>query len=42
MYAQTTIGLFPDVGSSFFLCRMDGQLGRYLGLTSEQLKGYQA
>ncbi|KAF7190206.1 3-hydroxyisobutyryl-CoA hydrolase, mitochondrial [Pseudocercospora fuligena] len=36
---ETTIGFFPDVGASFFLPRMDGQLGRYLALTSEQLKG---
>lgn len=37
---QTTIGLFPDVGANFFLPRLDGQLGVYLGLTSDQLKGY--
>lgn len=36
---ETTIGFFPDVGGSFFLPRMDGQLGTYLALTSEQLKG---
>lgn len=36
---ETTIGFFPDVGASFFLPRMDGQLGMYLALTSEQLKG---
>ncbi|KAF1346193.1 ClpP/crotonase-like domain-containing protein [Delphinella strobiligena] len=36
---ETTIGFFPDVGASFFLPRMDGQLGTYLALTSEQLKG---
>lgn len=36
---ETTIGLFPDVGASFFLPRLDGQLGMYLALTSEQLKG---
>ena len=37
---QTTIGLFPDVGASFFLSRMDGQLGVYLGLTSDRLTGW--
>lgn len=36
---ETTIGFFPDVGASFFLPRLDGQLGMYLALTSEQLKG---
>ncbi|KAF2762700.1 ClpP/crotonase [Pseudovirgaria hyperparasitica] len=36
---ETTIGFFPDVGASFFLPRMDGQLGTYLALTSEQLQG---
>ncbi|KAF2835390.1 mitochondrial 3-hydroxyisobutyryl-CoA hydrolase [Patellaria atrata CBS 101060] len=36
---ETTIGFFPDVGASFFLPKMDGALGTYLALTSEQLKG---
>lgn len=36
---ETTIGFFPDVGASFFLSRMEGSLGTYLALTSEQLKG---
>ncbi|QDS77175.1 hypothetical protein FKW77_001893 [Venturia effusa] len=36
---ETTIGFFPDVGASFFLPKMDGSLGTYLALTSEQLKG---
>ena len=36
---ETTIGFFPDVGASFFLPRMDGYLGTYLGLTSERLQG---
>ena len=39
---ETTIGFFPDVGASFFLPRMDGNLGTYLALTSEQLKGADA
>jgi 3-hydroxyisobutyryl-CoA hydrolase len=36
---ETTIGFFPDVGASFFLPRMDGAMGTYLALTSDQLKG---
>ncbi|KAF3908573.1 hypothetical protein ABW21_db0208502 [Orbilia brochopaga] len=38
---ETTIGFFPDVGASFFLPRLDGQLGTYLALTSARLKGVQ-
>ncbi|KAK3680253.1 3-hydroxyisobutyryl-CoA hydrolase [Recurvomyces mirabilis] len=36
---ETTIGFFPDVGASFFLPRMDGEVGMFCALTSEQLKG---
>jgi 3-hydroxyisobutyryl-CoA hydrolase len=36
---ETTIGFFPDVGASFFLPKLDGELGTYLALTSAQLKG---
>ncbi|KAF2161267.1 hypothetical protein M409DRAFT_28305 [Zasmidium cellare ATCC 36951] len=36
---ETNIGFFPDVGASFFLPRMDGELGMYCALTSEQIKG---
>jgi len=39
---ETTIGFFPEVGASFFLPRMDGFLGTYLGLTSERLNGVNA
>ncbi|KAI8337104.1 ClpP/crotonase-like domain-containing protein [Chlamydoabsidia padenii] len=35
---ETKIGFFPDVGGSFFLSRLDGQLGVYLGLTGKRLK----
>jgi len=35
---ETGIGLFPDVGGSYFLPRMPGQLGLYLGLTGARLK----
>jgi len=30
---EVNIGLFPDVGGSYFLSRLPGQLGNYLGLT---------
>jgi len=36
---ETKIGFCPDVGASFFLSRMDGQVGTYLALTSETLVG---
>jgi len=31
---EMNIGFFPDVGSSYFLNKMPGQIGRYLALTS--------
>ncbi|ORE07654.1 ClpP/crotonase [Rhizopus microsporus var. microsporus] len=36
---ETAIGFLPEVGGSFFLPRLDGQLGLYLGLTGKRLKG---
>ncbi|KAI8870607.1 ClpP/crotonase [Ramicandelaber brevisporus] len=36
---ETAIGLFPDVGGSFFLPRLDGETGTYLALTGHRLKG---
>ncbi|TFK42453.1 3-hydroxyisobutyryl-CoA hydrolase [Crucibulum laeve] len=36
---ETKIGYCPDVGASYFLSRMDGELGTYLALTGESLKG---
>ncbi|ORY59438.1 3-hydroxyisobutyryl-CoA hydrolase [Leucosporidium creatinivorum] len=36
---ETSIGLFPDVGANFFLSRLDGALGVYLGLTGHTLEG---
>jgi enoyl-CoA hydratase/carnithine racemase len=32
---EVNIGLFPDVGGSFFLPRTPGQIGTYLGITGE-------
>ncbi len=34
---ETAIGLFPDVGGTYFLSRMPGALGSYLGLTGTRL-----
>ena len=39
---ETSIGFFPDVGASFFLPRLEGELGTYLALTSGRLKGVEA
>ncbi|OUC45703.1 enoyl-CoA hydratase/isomerase family protein [Trichinella nativa] len=36
---ETAIGLFPDVGGSFFLPRLKNKLGFYLGLTGARLSG---
>lgn len=35
---ETGIGLFPDVGGTFFLPRLAGRVGLYLGLTGARLK----
>ncbi|HEY4114557.1 MAG TPA: enoyl-CoA hydratase/isomerase family protein [Rhizomicrobium sp.] len=35
---ETGIGLFPDVGGSYFLPRLPGEIGMYLALTGERLK----
>ncbi|PKM29204.1 MAG: crotonase [Gammaproteobacteria bacterium HGW-Gammaproteobacteria-11] len=34
---ETGIGYFPDVGGSYFLPRLPGELGTYLGLTGNHL-----
>ncbi|UNN04825.1 enoyl-CoA hydratase/isomerase family protein [Rhodococcus opacus] len=34
---ETAIGFFPDVGGSYFLSRLPGALGMYLGLTGYRL-----
>lgn len=36
---ETGIGLFPDVGGGWYLSRLAGRLGRYLGLTGARLDG---
>ncbi|CAG8653964.1 7404_t:CDS:2 [Acaulospora morrowiae] len=36
---EAKIGFFPDVGGSFFLPRMDGEVGTYLALTGARLSG---
>jgi enoyl-CoA hydratase/carnithine racemase len=39
---ETTIGLFPDVGGSYFLSRLPGKLGIYLGLVGPTLRAADA
>ncbi len=39
---EIAIGLFPDVGGSYFLNRMPDGLGLFLGLTSARFNGYDA
>ncbi|CDO73582.1 hypothetical protein BN946_scf185014.g52 [Trametes cinnabarina] len=36
---ETKIGYSPDVGASFFLSKVDGEIGTYLGLTGVTLNG---
>ncbi|MBX5472648.1 MAG: enoyl-CoA hydratase/isomerase family protein [Acetobacteraceae bacterium] len=39
---ETGIGFFPDIGASYFLPRLPGKLGFYLGLTGARLLGADA
>jgi len=36
---ETAIGFFPDIGATFLLPRLPGQLGTYLGLTGLRMQG---
>ncbi|XP_076915765.1 3-hydroxyisobutyryl-CoA hydrolase 1-like [Bidens hawaiensis] len=36
---EALIGLFPDVGASYFLSRLPGFFGEYIGLTGAKLNG---
>jgi enoyl-CoA hydratase/carnithine racemase len=39
---EVAVGFFPDVGGSYFLSRLPGQLGRYLALTGVQVSAADA
>ncbi|WP_432663084.1 enoyl-CoA hydratase/isomerase family protein [Wukongibacter baidiensis] len=39
---ETSIGLYPDVGSSYFMNKMPGCIGRYLALTSKSINAAEA
>jgi enoyl-CoA hydratase/carnithine racemase len=39
---ETAIGLFPDVGGTYFLSRCPGAIGLYLGLTGQVIKAADA
>lgn len=39
---ETAIGLFPDVGASFFLARLPPSLANYLGLVGQTISGADA
>jgi enoyl-CoA hydratase len=39
---ETAIGLFPDVGASFILPRLPGEIGTYLALTGGRIKAADA
>ena len=39
---EVKIGLFPDVGASWFLTRLGGEVGTYLGLTGRAINGRDA
>jgi enoyl-CoA hydratase len=39
---ETAIGFFPDIGATFFLPRLPGKIGTYLGLTGLRMQGVDA
>lgn len=36
---ETKIGYSPDVGATFYLSRLEGEIGTYLALTGETVTG---
>src|SRR6185312_1263419 len=36
---ETAIGFFPDIGATFFLPRLPGRIGTWLGLTGARVRG---
>ena len=36
---ETKIGYCPDVGASYFLSHLDGEIGTYLALTGDTVSG---
>lgn len=39
---ETSIGLYPDVGASYFMNKMPGYIGRYLALTAKSINAADA
>jgi len=39
---ETAIGFFPDIGATYFLPRLPGEVGTYLGLTGRRVTGADA
>jgi len=39
---ETAIGLFPDIGATFFLPRLPGAIGMWMGLTGARIQGADA
>lgn len=39
---EVAIGYFPDVGGSYFLSRVPGELGTYLGVSGAQIQAADA
>ncbi len=39
---ETAIGFFPDIGATFFLPRLPGRIGTWLGLTGARVQGADA
>ena len=37
---EVSIGFVPDVGSSFFLPRLDLNMGKYLAMTGKTINGW--